>query len=69
LGGGYEDAPGATPFLLASAADDVEMMRLLRAPAPIQLHHRDKDDAVMAASGLNRLIGESPITEAQALER
>ena len=30
LGGGYEDAPGATPFLLASAAD-IEMMRLLLA--------------------------------------
>ena len=29
--GGYEDAAGATPFLLASAAADVEMMRLLLA--------------------------------------
>ena len=31
LGGGYEDAAGATPFLLASAAADLEMMRLLLA--------------------------------------
>ena len=29
--GGYTDAVGATPFLLASSVDDVEMMRLLLA--------------------------------------
>ena len=68
LGGGYEDAPGATPFLLACAADDVEMMRLLvTAGADPTLVTETKTTAVMAASGLNRLIGESPITEAQAL--
>jgi len=69
LGGGYEDAPGATPFLLACAADDVEMMRLLLAAgADPKLVTDSKTTAVMAASGLNRLIGESPITEAQALD-
>jgi ankyrin repeat protein len=69
LGGGYEDAPGATAFLLACAADDVEMMRLLLAAgADPKLVTDSKTTAVMAASGLNRLIGESPITEAQALE-
>jgi ankyrin repeat protein len=69
LGGGYEDAAGATPFLLASAADDLEMMRLLLAAgADPRLVTDTKADAVMAASGLNRGIGESPITEAQALE-
>jgi ankyrin repeat protein len=69
LGGGYEDAAGATPFLLASAADDLEMMRLLLAAgADPQLVTDTKADAVMAASGLNRGIGESPITEAQALD-
>jgi uncharacterized protein len=69
LGGGYEDAPGATPFLLASAADDLEMMRLLLAAgADPKLVTDTKATAVMAASGLNRGIGESPITEAQALE-
>ena len=66
--GGYDDAAGATPFLLASAAADVEMMRiLLAAGADPHTGHRHEDHAVMAASGLNRLIGESPITEAQAL--
>ncbi|HEY9466290.1 MAG TPA: ankyrin repeat domain-containing protein [Vicinamibacterales bacterium] len=69
LGGGYEDAPGATPFLLASAADDLEMMRLLHAAgADPRLMTDSKATAVMAASGLNRSIGESPTTEAQALE-
>jgi ankyrin repeat protein len=69
LGGGYEDAPGATPFLLASAADDLEMMRLLHAAgADPKLVTDTKATAVMAASGLNRSIGESPTTEAQALE-
>jgi uncharacterized protein len=69
LGGGYEDAPGATPFLLASAADDLEMMRLLLAAgADPKLVTDSKTTAVMAASGLNRLIGETPITEAQALD-
>ena len=67
--GGYDDAAGATPFLLASAAADVEMMRiLLAAGADPKLVTETKTTAVMAASGLNRLIGESPITEAQALE-
>ena len=66
--GGYDDAAGATPFLLASAAADVEMMRiLLAAGADPKLVTDTKTTAVMAASGLNRLIGESAITEAQAL--
>jgi ankyrin repeat protein len=66
--GGYEDAPGATPFLLASAAADLEMMRiLLAAGADPALVTDTRTTAVMAASGLNRGIGESPITEEQAL--
>jgi uncharacterized protein len=69
LGGGYEDAAGATPFLLASAAADLEMMRLLLAAGADPAHATDtKATPVMAASGLNRGIGESPIDEAQALE-
>ena len=68
LGGGYEDAPGATPFLLASAAADVEMMRLLLAAGADPAQVTDtKSTPVMAASGLNRGIGESAITEEQAL--
>jgi ankyrin repeat protein len=69
LGGGYEDAPGATPFLLASGAADLEMMRLLLAAgADPTLVTDTKTTPVMAASGLNRGIGESPTTEAEALE-
>jgi len=66
--GGYDDAAGATPFLLASAAADVEMMKiLLAAGADPTLITETKTTAVMAASGLNRGIGESALTEAQAL--
>jgi ankyrin repeat protein len=66
--GGYEDAPGATPFLLASAATDVEMMQiLLAAGGDPKLVTDTKATAVMAAAGLNRSIGESALTEAQAL--
>jgi uncharacterized protein len=66
--GGYEDAAGATPFLLASAAADLEMMRLVLAAGadPAQVT-ATRTTPVMAASGLNRGIGESPVTEEQAL--
>ena len=65
--GGYDDA-GATPFILASAAADLEMMKiLLAAGANPKTVSDTKTTAVMAASGLNRFIGESPTTEAQAL--
>jgi ankyrin repeat protein len=68
LGGGYEDAAGATPFLLASAAADLEIMKmLLAAGANPSLATDTNTTAVMAASGLNRGIGESSITEPQAL--
>src|SRR6267142_1778685 len=66
---GYTDAVGATPFLLASAVDDVEMMRLLLdGGADPQLMTNTNTTAVMAAAALNRLVGESPVTEPQALE-
>jgi uncharacterized protein len=68
LGGGYEDAPGATPMLLAAASADLEMVQLLLAAgADPTLTTDTKTTPVMAASGLNRGIGESPITEDQAL--
>src|SRR5882762_3377949 len=67
--GGYTDAVGATPFLLASSVDDVEMMRLLlEGGADPKLMTNTNTTAVMAASALNRLVGESPVTEQQAIE-
>jgi ankyrin repeat protein len=67
--GGYTDSLGATPFLLASSVADAEMMRLLLAgganPAVIT---DTATTAVMAASGLNHGVGESPVTEGEALE-
>ena len=68
LSGGYEDAPGATPFLLASAAADVEVMRILLASGADPAIATDtKATPVMAASGLNKGIGEDAITEERAL--
>jgi len=67
--GGFTDAPGATPFLLASSVDDVEMMRLLLAAgADPKLMTETNTTAVMAAAALNHPVGESPVTEKQALE-
>jgi ankyrin repeat protein len=69
LGGGYEDAPGATAFLLASGSADLEMMKLLLAAgADPTIATETKATPVMAAAGLNRGIGESTTTEAQALD-
>jgi ankyrin repeat protein len=67
--GGYTDPVGATPFLLASSVDDVEMMRLLLAAgADPKLMTATNATAVMAAAGLNHAIGESAVTEQQAIE-
>jgi ankyrin repeat protein len=67
--GGYTDPIGATPFLLASSVDDVEMMKLLLAAgADPKLMTATNVTAVMAAAGLNHSIGESAITEQQAIE-
>jgi ankyrin repeat protein len=66
--GGYLDVIGATPFLLASASDDVEMMRiLLAAGADPKLMTATNTTALMAAAALNRNVGESAVTEQQAL--
>jgi ankyrin repeat protein len=67
--GGYTDSVGATPFLLASSVDDVEMMRLLlSAEADPKLMTATNTTALMAATGLNHSIGESAVTEQQAIE-
>lgn len=66
--GGYLDTVGATPFLLAASADDLEMMRLLLdAGADPKIPTETKANAIMAATGLNHFIGESLMTETQAL--
>src|SRR3974377_1274346 len=67
--GGYLDAVGATPFLLAASANDLEMMRiLLEAGAEPKILTGTYGSAIMAAAGLNHSIGEDLVTEAQALE-
>lgn len=67
--GGYLDANGATAFLLAASADDLEMMRiLLAAGADPKIPSATNASAIMAAAGLNHSIGEDLITEPQALE-
>jgi len=66
--GGYTDVVGATPFLLASSVDDVEMMRLLLAAgADPKLMTATNATTVMAAAALNHAVGESAVTEQQAI--
>jgi ankyrin repeat protein len=67
--GGYNDAVGATPFIVAANASDVEMMRiLLAAGANPHLVSKTNSNAILAASGLNRGIGEIIDDEERALE-
>lgn len=67
--GGYLDATGATPFLLAASANDLEMMHiLLDAGADPKILTATNASAIMAAAGLNHSIGEDTVTEAQATQ-
>jgi ankyrin repeat protein len=67
--GGHTDVIGATPFLLASAAADMEMMRLLLAAgADPKVPTKSNMTPIAAATGVNRVQGESNVTEAQAFE-
>ena len=67
--GGYNDAPGATAFILAANAADVEMMRLLLdAGADPHLVTKTNSNALLAATALNRGIGEIIDDESRALE-
>ncbi len=67
--GGYNDAVGATPFIVAANASDVEMMRiLLAAGANPHLVSKTNSNSILAATGLNRGIGEIIDDEDRALE-
>ena len=67
--GGYLDAAGATPLLLAASANDLEMMHiLLDAGADPKILTATNASAIMAAGGLNHSIGEDTVTEAQAMQ-
>ncbi len=64
---GFLDAVGATPFLLASSIDDLEMMKLLLAAgADPKIASASGTTAIMAAAALHHGVGESPVTEVQA---
>lgn len=66
--GGYNDAIGASAFIVAANAADVEMMRiLLAAGANPHLLTRTNSNALLAATGLNRGIGEIIDDEDRAL--
>ena len=67
--GGYNDAVGATAFVVAANSADVEMMRiLLAAGADPHLVTKTNSNALLAATGLNRGIGEIIDAEDKALE-
>ena len=67
--GGYNDAAGATPFIVAANSGDVEMLRiLLAAGADPHLVTKTNSNALLAATGLNRGIGEIIDDEDRALE-
>lgn len=60
---------GATPFFLAAYSCDLEVMRLLASSgANPTLPTKNKTTPLMAAAGLNRPQGESPVDEALAIE-
>ena len=65
---GVNPYPGATPFLLAAMAGDVEVMRVLAENgADPRLAANDKTTPLMVAAGLGRYLAESRVTEGVAL--
>lgn len=63
------ERPGATPFLLAAHAADIESMRVLAAAgADTRLPTNDRTTPLMVASGFGRIDGETWVTEERALE-
>lgn len=68
-GNAFVDLRGATPFVLAGLAADVEVMRaLLDAGADPLLTTDDGTNALMTAAGLGQTLGVSSNTYEQALE-
>jgi ankyrin repeat protein len=66
---GANPHPGATPFLLAAMAGDVDVMRALAAGgADPRRTAGDKTTPLMVAAGLGRYLAESHVTEARSLE-
>ncbi len=66
---GVRPFPGATPFLLAAMAGDVEVMRVLAdAGADPNLTPNDHTTPLMLAAGLGRYMAETLVTEARSLE-
>ena len=60
---------GATPFFLSALAGDVDIMRaLMAAGADPLLSAKDGTTALMVAAGIGRVVGETRVTEADALE-
>jgi uncharacterized protein len=65
---GVNPYPGATPFLLAAMAADVDVMRVLAENgADPRLAANDGTTALMVAAGLGRYLAESRVTEVRAL--
>ena len=65
---GVNPYPGATPFLLAAMAGDVEVMRVLAENgADPRLASKDGTTPLMVAAGLGRYLAESRVTEDRAL--
>ena len=66
---GVSPHAGATPFLLASMAGDVDVMRALaEGGADPRRTAADKTTPLMVAAGLGRYLAESRVTEERALE-
>ncbi len=66
---GLSPFPGATPYLLAAMAGNVDVMRLLAdAGADPGLMADDRTTPLMVAAGLGRYMAETLVTEARSLE-
>jgi ankyrin repeat protein len=61
--------PGATPFVLAALAADVDVMRILLASgADPSLATNEGTTALMVAAGTGRAVGETRVSESSSLE-